>query len=560
VNSDTLLLLQLYWRLDRRADGGIGRLGWIRRLIVGGVVVAGSALAGLAVGHFVRENVVGQLRADVIPGLLLALVLLGTTVSGFNQALQALYLSDDLEKLLVAPVSSRAVVTAKLLGRLPTVMFFLLAVAMPALLAFGFVLRLGPFYYMLGILLLLVAPLFGISIGALLAIFLVRLLPARRLSEWVGAASILIGTLLSIVAYLPRILQGNRDEFSPETEEALANLFNRAGDLPLPTAWAGRALVNLGQGAPTGFDFLGLLAYLLMTVGLFILTMLVADRLYLSGWLRMQSSGARPQRFEDEAGIFGGDSLDLMLGYKDWLLRVRDTRLLAAMFSGIIIAVFFVFFMFRSGDDGSMLDLAGAFGDTILGIVFSPGAMFSGMIYFVAWSSFSRVAASALSLERGAVYILKSAPISPSRIMRAKVFGVLIPFMLLATVLLIAGIFLFGYSALWTPYAWLVLLIMGFGTIAYTVSLDFIYPNLTWDDPRRMTNRKAGWRSLLGTALYSVFAMLAALITFVIAVSRPPLAIPIVLFGLGVLAGGTWFFVSWRIEKVEAAWPTIGAE
>jgi hypothetical protein len=250
----------------------------------------------------------------------------------------------------------------------------------------------------------------------------------------------------------------------------------------------------------------------------------------------------------------------LMLGYKDWLLRVRDSRLLAAMFSGIIIALFFVFFMFRSGGDGSVLEVADDLGDNLIGRIFSPGAMVSGMIYFVAWSSFSRVAASALSLERGAVYILQSAPISPSRIMRAKVFGVLIPFMLLATVLLVVGLFIFGYSALWTPYAWLVLLIMGFGMVAYTVSVDFIYPNLTWDDPRKMTNRKAGWRALLGTALYSVIAMLAALITFVIAVSRPPLAIPVVLFGLGVLAGGTWFFVSWRIKKVEAAWPTIGAE
>ncbi len=132
--------------------------------------------------------------------------------------------------------------------------------------------------------------------------------------------------------------------------------------------------------------------------------------------------------------------------------------------------------------------------------------------------------------------------------------------MLLVTVLLIGGVFVFDYSPLWTPYAWLVLLIMGFGMISFSASLDFIYPKLDWDDPRKMTNSKASLPSLIGTVVYSLLIMLMALTTFVLAVSEPPLAIPIVIFGLGLLAGGTWFFVSWRMRLVEAAWPMIGED
>ena len=133
INSDTLLLMQLYWRLDQRADGGIGRFGWMRRMIIFGAIILMSGFFGVAGSVFVKEGMPDLTRLDVIPGLLLAIVLLGTALTGFNQALQALFLSDDLEKLFVAPIPSRAIVTAKLLGRLPTTLFFMLAGVIPAL-------------------------------------------------------------------------------------------------------------------------------------------------------------------------------------------------------------------------------------------------------------------------------------------------------------------------------------------------------------------------------------------------------------------------------------------
>lgn len=75
-----------------------------------------------------------------------------------------------------------------------------------------------------------------------------------------------------------------------------------------------------------------------------------------------------------------------------------------------------------------------------------------------------------------------------------------------------------------------------------------------------MTNRKAAWPSLIGTVLYSLVAIVIALTTFAIAVSNPSQAIPVVLFGLGLLVGGTWFFIGRRLRGVEAAWPYVGME
>lgn len=562
LSSDTLLLLALYWRLDQRAEGGVRWFVWARRLIIGGVFIGFSISGGIVLATIIKSNPSNSALAEAVPALLLTLILLSTTVSGFNQALQALYLSDDLERLLVAPIRSRSIVTAKLLGRLPMIMIVLLAVAMPALLAFGFTMEMGIIYYFLAIMLLLAAPLFGISLGALVAILMVRILPAQRLSEWVGAASIVIGTLFSILFYLPRMMASNEARFSNGSDVALEEMLDGYSNLPLPTHWAGRALIDLGEGRLIANDFVGLFIYFLITIGFFLMTILVADRLYLQGWLRMQSSGARTQGLKENVGIFGVDSLDLIIGYKDWLLRVRDARLLATIFSGLIFAVFLFFMMFRPQSGGASLlslsETAGGIG--ILEIIFSKGVIVSGMIYGIAWSVFSRIARSALSIEREAAYMLKSMPISSAQILRAKVLGILLPYLLFVTILLIAFRFAFEYSLLWMPYAWFVLLIMGIGEITFSIAIDFIYPNLKWEDPRKMTTRKAALPSLIGTALYSVIAMATALATFALAAIKPPLAIPAVLFGLGLLTGGTWFFVGWCARRVEAAWLRLGAE
>ena len=68
-NSDTLLLLQLYWRLDQRGDGGIGRFGWTRRVLVFGIVIGISILFGTVGSMFIKESLSDLTRLDVYPGL-----------------------------------------------------------------------------------------------------------------------------------------------------------------------------------------------------------------------------------------------------------------------------------------------------------------------------------------------------------------------------------------------------------------------------------------------------------------------------------------------------------
>jgi ABC-2 type transport system permease protein len=560
---DAGLLLRLYWRLNRRERGGLSIPVRIVYYLLALILIIISALAGYAAGLVVGNPFVPiTLGRGTAPGLFLTIVLIGLLFTGFNQALRALFLSGDLERLMVAPVSTPAVMTAKLLSRLPGTTFFLLAITLPALLTYGIGVGEGPLYYLAGVLLLLVAPLFGLSVGALAALLLVRFMPARRLNEYVGAAYIILSMLIVLAFQAPRFLVNN-PQAGAQTLQALENTIETFEKLPLPSMWAGQGLDDLGSGRFA--DSLGgITIYLLMTVGLFAITVLVADRLYLTGWLRMQGSGIRRQGFEEDAGIFGGESLDASLAFKDWLLRFRDLRQLATFAVGIIFAVVFaaIFLLGTGNNDGGLLDQArrGSLDPQrpLITVAFSPGVIVSAMILWIGWSAFSQVATTSLAMEGRAFYLLKAAPVGPGRVLRAKSFAVIIPYAVIATLLLIVSWFLFRFSLAWMPYAWLCLLIIGYGLLAFSTGVGFVYANLEWEDPRAMLQQRGRWFSLAGSGSYGLLTGLLALAPFILS-SRFPAASPLfVIAGLALLAAITWFFVGRQNRRAIKAWATLG--
>ncbi|MEZ4715531.1 MAG: hypothetical protein R2851_05490 [Caldilineaceae bacterium] len=251
------------------------------------------------------------------------------------------------------------------------------------LVAFGIVLGLGPFYYLVGVLLLLVAPLFGISVGAIVAIYLVRILPARRLSDWVGAASIILGTVLSMLAYLPQILRGRNREMSAEAGAAIAGALNGFSNVPLPSTWAGRAPGRSGRVSALCAGR-GRLAGLSAHHRGPLRRDHVCGRSALSLRLAAHAERGRthPQAETTQPNLRRRFSGCLILGYKDWLLRGRAIpRLIAAMFSGLLVTGIMVLFIFRPGADNSILNFAGAFRERgLLSAVFGTDVMLCGIV------------------------------------------------------------------------------------------------------------------------------------------------------------------------------------
>ena len=138
--ADTLMLMRHYWKLDRREYSrvrGWKLIGYIAALIAFLFMGAFSAALGYGASFLLRPDMPVRVGPGVFPGILLTFVLLGVLITGLNQAVRALFLSGDLERLVVAPVRTRSIMVAKLLSRLPGNVSLLLIVAVPAFVAYG---------------------------------------------------------------------------------------------------------------------------------------------------------------------------------------------------------------------------------------------------------------------------------------------------------------------------------------------------------------------------------------------------------------------------------------
>jgi hypothetical protein len=568
--ADTWLLMKLYWKLDRREVTGQSKLR-ILAYVLGGIGILFIGAFSAAVGYFasflLRPEMPVRVPPGLVPGLILTFVLISVLITGLNQAVKSLFLSGDLDRLMVAPVHTRSVMVAKLLSRLPSSFLLLLLIAAPAWVAYGIGMGAGPVYYLLGAVLLLLAPLFGLSVGAVIAMLLVRWLPVNRVNELLAAAYALFGIGIALLFQLPRFfLTGDEEEMvSSVSGSSLSTFVETIDRLPIPTLWAGRGLTALDAGQIDATGLLGLAAYVLMTLGLFALIILTADRLYLSGWLKTQSAGGKRRGLEEAGGAFGGRSLAAAIGWKDWLLRLRDPRQLINLLGGGLIAIVVgALTIFRdSGGGGSLISLSSSGvidasgGWAALTAVLSPGVLIGAWALFIGFALLSNASTNALALEGGAFAMFKAAPIRPREVWSAKLVSLLLPYVALFTLVMVGAWFFVRYSLAWLPYALAAGLILGYGLMALNVSVGFRYANLAWTDPRRMISGGGGWVSFLLSVLYGLPAGIITLLGFSLAAVWPAWAILFALAALLLLALYTALWHRTMARWAEKAWDKL---
>jgi hypothetical protein len=134
------------------------------------------------------------------------------------------------------------------------------------------------------------------------------------------------------------------------------------------------------------------------------------------------------------------------------------------------------------------------------------------------------------------------------------VLSLVLPFAAGSMLLLLLAWFFLRFSALWIPYAWLCLVIIGYGMITISAALGFMYPKLDWDDPRRMTDRRAGLPNLLLNGLYGILSLIIAALPFFISAFFPRWTLLLVLLGLLILAGMAWLVERLAMRRVQKTW------
>ncbi len=432
-----LKLLRMRFRLVRNTfrHGSLGqKFGWIAG--TGGALVFGITIGffcwfvfRLMTGPLFAEALAEEGLADLLEQFL-ALIPVSLTASAFwlgilftaGVLLQILYLSGDLEFLLSAPIPARAVFLAKMIQAvLPSLGLFLLFAA-PVLISLG--LSQGySFLFFLSIPIYLSALVFaGAGISALVVMGVVRLVRPRRAAEILGVISGLVG-----MSFYLATQAGQSSLTRSLTPDQIAGLVQRTGfltDPRNPLAWPGLSMHGLARGdwgPAAGFGFLTLAGSLLLLV----VSLVAAEKLYFSGWARVQVGGGQRKRRKRPATPAGGRRSRGVLGWvprpvtalvrKDIRLLRRDIRNLSQLVTPIVFAVVWMFFLFR--------------GPRNAGSVLARSMEFStlGVALYIIWLLSYRFGHGAFSMEGRQWWIIKSSPVRPAHLIVAKYLVTLAP-------------------------------------------------------------------------------------------------------------------------------------
>jgi ABC-2 type transport system permease protein len=433
------LRIRVWWN-TQKAGASARKIGYLVALAGTLVLLVGLVLISIAFFRFLTSTeVLRTLQRAGIPidlGGLIAQVPVLLMIGAFGLGLfanvgallQGLYLSHDMEFLLAAPISARAVFISKLIQAITPVLLFLFLLIGPALLGLGFSQNYSFPYYLLFPIFLILLVLTGAGISSLVVMGVVRVLEPRRAAELLG----LVGGLSVLVCSQSGQFSQQVDLGTLPTDQIgqLGGFLQLLDSDTNPLAWPGRALVAVGEGEwAAGFLFS------ILTVGLTLLvfraTLQVSEKLYFSGWARVQvGTRARKKKRSDAARPAGRVSNLLVLAQvipvqvravvlKDLRLYRRDIRNLSQLIFPIILAVMWFFSMAREDPEeiGRLQPLA------------QMGSLWISL--FLGYTFAVRFGLSSFSMEGRQWWILQSAPIPQKYLLLSKfLIAFLLPLLL----------------------------------------------------------------------------------------------------------------------------------
>lgn len=450
---------------------------------------------------------------QAVPSVALFGALFFLIFSSFSSVLSALYLSGDLDMLLVTPVPMRAVFLVKFFSGLLPQYGWLLVLLWPILLGYGQGMEYGGWYILATLLVVMLLPLLPVGLGTLLVMAVVRVIPARRAHDVVSV----LGGLLGVGVYVV-------SQFVVEIAPYIANVRNLQAlgqlDLPLlPSAWAGRALIAAGEG-----DMLTVLVYGTLFTLLSLITfagcVLLSEWLYYIGWSNMAVQNGRVRAVLQPAlmrtqwwhRLRATSVLRYMprpacaIFFKDWCVFPRDLHNLQQLIFPLTLAGIWTFRLLLGSEsapplpsDSDMVMLAAT--------VENVGSI--GIAFFVCLALANTIAGAGISREGRTFWLLKLAPISTWHILLGKLCLAYLPFPTVGSFFLVLLAVLRQTSFMAFMLSWALLLLVGLGSTCITLGLGAAFPRLDWENPQQQTTLLAGCLSLLIYTAYIVLMLLA---------------------------------------------------
>jgi len=473
---------------------------WPRSVRIG---MAITSLAFLSLIVFLGQlsyGVLSQLPPHIARGFLSLIFMAGygaLIFFGITTAFATLYMSEDLDLLFMAPVSTRAVFAVKLLvvaaGNSITVLIFIF---LPALF-FGLLFGAAPLFYLWAALVSLGLWLSGIAVAALLNLLVMRIVPPHRSREAVGLLGGIGGVLIALFFQLPNLLIQSGQKIDLPGWLGGQQKMLQVMDL-FPWGWASRALA----GSAAGAQWAGLgWSLLLLALGAAVLAaaFLLVERGFRRGWISLsQDQGGRRRKKHRQPRSSGErvrseerHPLSLTatqepfpkasawrgmwaVAKKDLLYLRRDTREWFGYMIPLIVLAFFIgqhIFLFSDTSRSSLV--------TVL------------IMYTIIFSG--NMAAQSFGREGESDWILNSVPLAGWPVVWGKLLAAILPTLVLMEAMLLGTALATGLSRGMT-------LLMAAGALLLTfaasaIGLFFSINNCRYhpDNPRQRITPGAAW-------------------------------------------------------------------
>lgn len=461
-----------------------------------------------------------------LPVLILEAAFAGIFLTSFGVLLQALYLAGDMDLLLSTPVPLRAVFIAKLLEAiLPNLALFGLF-AVPVLFGLGAAAGYHLVYYPLVLVVIAALAIAGAGLAAMAVMLVVRIFPARRTAEVLGFLGVVFSILCSQSFQLANMSGVSRGQYRDAFQ-----LLDRLDTPWLPLAWAGRGLVDLGEGRWIE-GALQTVVLLALCGGIALASLATVERLYYAGWAGMQN---HPRSRKAAAG--GAARRPLGLGrllpqamwavvLKDWLTLRRDLHNMSQLVTPLVIGAVYTFMLARERAGPTLRP-----GGPALGLFERWNSLVAygniAIALFVGWTLVGRLASMGIAQEGKSYWILQAAPVRPSELLGAKFTTAFLPGLVVGWLLLLLVSLMqqVPFEIVW--FSFVVVALCLAGTTGINLAFGVTGANLQWSDPRQMIRTSSG---CLGTVASLLF--LAVCLFFFLA---PPFFAG--LTGLPALAG-----------------------
>jgi ABC-2 type transport system permease protein len=410
------------------------------------------------------------------------------TFSNVVTALSTFYLSEELDRIVAAPVPAHVFFYGRFVDTVLESSWMIVMFAVPAFLAYGVAHGAGPDFYLLAALTLPPFLVIPAALGVAVTSVLVNVFPARRTRE--------VLVLLAIVAFalvylILRLVQPER-LLHPETSLSFVQFLtglDTPSSMLLPTTWAAETLHRVLHGSRNTAAFYWLV--LASTAAAFtVLCELLTTRLYLSGWTKSQEGRKarftrQPlwERFVAVVTVPLGGQIRLLV-IKELRTFFRDTSQWSQLVLLLALVVVYVynFRVIPLGDEALTTfyfrNVIAFFNLALAGFVIAAVAV--------------RFVYPSISLEGRYLWIARSGPVELSRVWWSKFWIALLPLVVLGQILSLATNYYLDVIPMMSWLSSATLLAITPGLVALGLAVGVTYPHLGADSASKVAASAGG--------------------------------------------------------------------